>query len=370
MRPRVAMVVSNTAPNPGALLAARLRHLLDLGWDARLLCKGEAWMRDPALRDPALSRRVELTPGRERYGPPAALLRRPSGLARYRHAAGRTGPFDGRLLNLRPDLIHFHSGVAGWKGMRLKQLLGCRVVVSFRADGKDLAIPDPELLWEGADLLIFPEAAALERAAARGWPRDRAEVLHEPVVSAGAMVERQHQAGCLRVLSAGSVIWEQGFEHSVHAVRLLRDMGIGCEYRIVGDGDHLPAVAFARHQLGLADHVQLLAPDGSDRLVEEMRSADAFVDPAVTDTTSPTGLITAQAGALPFVATRRAGLPEEAGIAVPRRNPGAIAEALALLADDPGLRKRMGQAGRRIQGQRLDDHLAQLVGLYRRALGR
>jgi glycosyltransferase involved in cell wall biosynthesis len=349
MTPRVALVVSTTADDSGTLLAARLRHLLEAGWEARLFCKGDAWGNDPALADPALRKLVELAP----------------------HARKNNSPFERRLRKLRPDLVHFHSAWAAWKGMRHGQLPDSRVVISLRADSQDLSVPEPELLWERADRLLFPHGAALERAVARGWPRDRAEVLHAPVWSAEAVTERAAGPGHLRILSAGSLVWEQGFEHSIHAVRLLLDRGVACEYRILGEeGDHVQAVAFARHQLGLADHVHLLAPGAGDRLMEELSTADVFVDPAVSDTTSPTALAAAQASGLPFVATaRRAALPEDAGIVVPRRNPRAIANALARLTTDPELRLRMGRAGRQMGSfPTLDDHVAQLERLYRGTL--
>ncbi|MGH2991963.1 MAG: glycosyltransferase family 4 protein [Solirubrobacterales bacterium] len=364
MRPRVALVVTTTTAERGDVLAKRLRGLLDTGWDARLFCKGESWASDPALRDPALGPRVEFSPARDRY-PPPLLHRRPAELLRYLRARGEAGPFDRRLLELRPDLIHFHSGSAAWKGMRLKNILDCRVVVSFREDGADLDVPDPALLWE-ADLLLFPDEDGVERAAARGCPRERAEVLPPPLTLDPRLDGPRPQAGPLRVLSAGPLTWAHGFEHSVHAVRLVLDMGIACEYRIVGRGDHLLAVAFARHQLDLAQHVELVSPDGGNPLMEELRTADVLVDPAVTDTISPTPLIAAQALGIPFVATRRDGLPEDAGIAVPRRNPRAIADGLAILAGDPAVRERMARAGRAGIGRypTLEEHLLRLEDLY------
>jgi glycosyltransferase involved in cell wall biosynthesis len=255
--------------------------------------------------------------------------------------------------------------------MRNGRLPECGVVVSLRGDGQDLAVPEPRMLWERADRLVFPHGAALDRAVSRGWPRDRAEVLHVPVESVEAEAVGAAHGGDLRILSSGPLVWEQGFEHSVHAVRLLLDAGVSCGYRILGGaGDHVQAVAFARHQLGVAEHVHLITPNGDDRLGEELRAADVFVDPAVTDTTSPSALASAQTRGLPFVATaRRAGLPEDAGIAVPRRNPRAIADALTRLAVDPGLRVRMGRAGQRVRGiPTLDVHIAELERLYRETL--
>jgi glycosyltransferase involved in cell wall biosynthesis len=135
----------------------------------------------------------------------------------------------------------------------------------------------------------------------------------------------------LRVLSAGPVTWQQGFEHSVHAVRLALDLGVECEYRIAGEGDHLVAVAFARHQLRLSDHVELLPSDGSAGLLEELRMADVFVDPAVTDDVPTEPVVAARKLGVPVVATPRPGLPPDIAVTVPRRDPRAIAEALATL---------------------------------------
>jgi glycosyltransferase involved in cell wall biosynthesis len=372
MRPRICLAVPSSATERRDVIAARLRGLLEGGWDARLLCRGEQWTHVPALDDPALASRVELMPERDRHVPPRSLLARPGWLVRSLRTSGEAGAFHQRLLKLRPDLVHFHSLAPAWKLIRLKELLDCRVVVSFREDGRDLENPHLEMLWEGADLLLFPDEAMLERAIGRGCPPERAESQPLPLPSVNPAMDgcRPH-TGPLRVVSAGALTWEQGFEHSVHAVRLLLDMGIECEYRILGEGGHHVAVAFARHQLGVAEHVELVSPDGGDALVEELRASDVFVDPAVTDTISPAPLAAAQALGIPFVSSRRDGLPDDAGIAVPRRDPGAIAAALAALAGDAELRRRLGRAGRRqVDGHpTLEDDSRRLESLYRRVLG-
>jgi glycosyltransferase involved in cell wall biosynthesis len=340
MTRRIALVATATAPESAALLAARLRHLREVGWDARLLCRGERWQQSASLQDPDLRSHVDLQGADE-----------PRGLQR-------------RLRALAPDLVHFHSGHAASKGVKVKALPGCRMVVSFRDDGQDLGVADPDLLWRTADLLVFPDRGALERALALGCPPERAQILPPPVlVEPKATNGRVPIAQALRIVSAGALTWEQGFEHSLHAVRLLLNAGVTCEYRIVGDGFHRTAVAFARHQLGLAEHVELV-PQGD--VEAELRRADVFVDPAVIDTPSRAPLQTAQAAGVPYVATAGAGLCPDAGIVVPRRHPRAIADAVATLARDRDLRARMGQAGRSALAgaATLDDHLAGLVRLY------
>jgi glycosyltransferase involved in cell wall biosynthesis len=368
MSPRVCSVATTAAAEQGSVLAARLRGLRDAGWDARLLCSGERWARDPAIRDRALAPNVELLPEREWYPPPRSLLSRPGRLVSYFRTRGDTDAFDQRLLSLRPDLIHFHSARSARRAMRLKRVLGCRVVVGFRADGGDLGIPSPEMLWEEADLLLFSDPALRDRAIAGGCPPEKAEVL--PVPWHPAPNGSRARPGPLRLLSLGPLSWEQGLEHSVHAVRLLLDIGVGCRYRILGEGDHRNAVGFARHQFGLAESVEMALPEAGGSLVDEVLAADVFLDPAVTDTTSLVPLRTAAALGVPFVATHRDGLSADAGITVRRRNAPAIAAALETLAVDSALRERMGEAGRaEADGYpTLEEHLSRLEELYRRAL--
>jgi len=347
MSPSVALVVSTTAEDDAQLLAVRLRYLLERGWDAWLFCKGARWEDEPALRDPDLRERVVLAPG----------------------AKADSSPFDRRLRSLEPDVVHFDSGHAAWKGLRQGQLRDSKIAISMRTDGHDvLGIKPPglDVLWERGDILFFRSRIALERALGHGCPEERTAILKPPVRPPDPEHRREPGAGSLRVLSAGPLVWQQGFEHSIHAIRMLLDQGVPCEYRIIGDGEHVQAVAFARHQLGLHDYVRLIPEGGPEQLPDQLRSADVFVDPAVVDTISSTPLGTAQAHGVPFVATvRETSLPDKAGIAVSRRDPRAIATALSRLATDADMRTRMGHEGLRASGAWfMDDHLAELEGLY------
>ncbi len=85
MSPTVALVASSTSPDGAQMLALRLRHLLELGWDAWLFCKGDRWRDEAALRDPDLRGRIELAPD----------------------AKANSSPFDRRLRSLQPDIVHF-----------------------------------------------------------------------------------------------------------------------------------------------------------------------------------------------------------------------------------------------------------------------
>jgi glycosyltransferase involved in cell wall biosynthesis len=86
----------------------------------------------------------------------------------------------------------------------------------------------------------------------------------------------------------------------------------------------------------------------------------------------PNVLLEAMAMQVPVVSTRFSGIPEavkdgHTGLLVPPRDSEALAKALARFLDDPHLRDRLGQEGRRLVENLYDIHknTAQLVKLFR-----
>jgi glycosyltransferase involved in cell wall biosynthesis len=144
----------------------------------------------------------------------------------------------------------------------------------------------------------------------------------------------------------------------------------------VGDGAHQAALMFARHQFDLGDSVSFEGDVPAELLKEHMLWADVFLAPTVIDGL-PEHVIEASAMALCVVMADPGPLgelePEESvAITVARRDPDALADALAALALDPARRARMGTAARDWALDRfaLDDHLDRLDDLYRRVLAR
>jgi colanic acid/amylovoran biosynthesis glycosyltransferase len=140
--------------------------------------------------------------------------------------------------------------------------------------------------------------------------------------------------GAIRLLSIGPLSWTQGLDDAIHAVRLLLDRGVGCHYRIIGEGEYLDALCFARYQLDLDRQVEFLGPRKPEHWREQMQWADVFVDVPVRHSRRSA---LAQAGASGLRAVTTASrvtsdsTPGEV-YEVPARDPNAMADAIATAA--------------------------------------
>jgi colanic acid/amylovoran biosynthesis glycosyltransferase len=142
----------------------------------------------------------------------------------------------------------------------------------------------------------------------------------------------------------------------------------------VGAGPYLEAVAFARHQLGVEPQAHLLGALPPAEVKEKMQQADVLLHAGISEGFC-NAVLEAQAMMLPVVCSDADGLLEnvmdgETGFIVPRRNPAALAEKLALLAADPQQRQSFGAAGRRrvLSHFQVSDQLDAFERLYRQVL--
>jgi len=400
---RLALVVPRFPRASETFIVSKFLGLLERGWDVHVVCNasdGPEWDRFPQLRSvPDVRRRVHRTwPHRPRWeaammAPVAfleCLLSAPAVTATYlSRGATRFGPgilqrlyLDSALVGLNPDLVHFEFGALGAERMHLAPLLDAPIVVSFRGyDLNYVGHDEPgyyDAVWKGAAALHFLGEDLWQRAQRRGCPPGKPHVLIPPAIDTAFFAPKEpraiDRAGPLRILSVGRLEWKKGYEDALVAVQLLGDRGIQCEYRIVGDGSFLGAVAFGRHQLGLEDVVTFLGETDRESVRDEMLRADVFLHAAVSEGFC-NAVLEAQSMELPVVCTDADGLRENVedgvtGLVVPRRNPAALADALARLAPAAGRRRRMGEAGRRRVESRfqLKDQISAFDTLYRSVL--
>jgi glycosyltransferase involved in cell wall biosynthesis len=138
--------------------------------------------------------------------------------------------------------------------------------------------------------------------------------------------------------------------------------------RLAGDGPLAPQLLELVERGGAP--VELLGRVPGERVAELMAGAAMVVVPSVGPEVMPYAALEAMAAGVPVVASSSGSLPEilGRGRCVPRRDAGALGEAMKRLWEEPELRAREGRALRERVRERYSEerHVRELTALYER----
>jgi len=172
----------------------------------------------------------------------------------------------------------------------------------------------------------------------------------------------------LLVGAVGRLHPQKGFANLLVAVARVRERLPAIRLLLVGDGALRRELVARAEALGLAEVVTFAGSRGD--VPEILAALDLFVLPSLWEGL-PNAVLEAMAAGLPVVATAAGGTPElvvdgETGLLVPPGDVTALEEAIERLLRDPGLRRKMGEAGRkRVEGHfTIKQTVAQTVALY------
>jgi glycosyltransferase involved in cell wall biosynthesis len=154
------------------------------------------------------------------------------------------------------------------------------------------------------------------------------------------------------VLLACRLLHDKGVGELAAAARIVRERGIELRVQIAGEPDPGNPSSVSAHEIaswaseGLVDFLGRRTD-----MPELLRSADVAVLPTHYKEGAPRFLMEAAASGLPLVATDVQGCrdlvhPGINGFLIPPRSPDALADALAELAKDESLRRRLGAGSR------------------------
>ena len=168
------------------------------------------------------------------------------------------------------------------------------------------------------------------------------------------------------------MLWDKGVGELVEAARILKSRGIAVRVRLVGplDQENPAAIPRATLEQWVAEGVAEWTGPVKD-VAGLWRETSIAVLPSYREGL-PKALLEAASCGRPMIAADVPGCREivrheETGILVPPRDPKALAEALARLAADQGLRRRLGAAARKTAEKRFYDKVIAdaTVELYR-----
>ena len=215
--------------------------------------------------------------------------------------------------------------------------------------------PLDRLAYGRAALLLVASQALAEQVEAAGLPAGRIRVVPPgrdvaaaPAAPAGDLRGGRRAA----LLCVANWIERKGILETLEAVARL-DSG-AATLHLAGDDLANPGYAAAvRARLArpdLADRVVVHGPVAIEQVAALYQAADVFVLPSLRE---PYGTVwgEAMAAGLPVVGWRAGNLPhlasDQEALLVPPGDVEALSRALALLAADQPLRRRMGEAARR-----------------------
>ena len=400
---RVVLLVPTFPRTSETFIVSKFVGLLERGWDVHLVCyqsEPEEWNKFPALQaDPEIKKHVHRAWA---FKPKwlAGLLFLPALLRGLTRAPGATWNYltkgfrrfgwgifqkyylDLEMICLQPDVLHIEFGAFAVGRTYLKDLLECKLAVSFRGYDLNFAgLDQPDYyapVWKSADACHFLGEDLWQRALRRGCPAGMPHCLISPAIDLSRFSPDKSLISDadgtpekpVKILSVGRLEWKKGYEFALQAIKILKDQGVSCSYQVVGDGEHQNALYFARHQLGLEETVAFCGSLPHEKVMKQLNEADIFLHPSLSEGFC-NAVVEAQAMGVPVVCSDAGGLKEnvvdgESGFVVPRRDPQALAEKLALLARDPALRQAMGTAGRkRVQSHfQLEDQLRAFESFY------
>lgn len=280
------------------------------------------------------------------------------------------------------DVIHANFFMSAWAALPVAQRHGIPLAVTFHALGKvrrqhqqeaDL-FPDSRFdieteIVRRADRIIAecPQDRRDLMALYGADPRcievvpcgyDAAEMAPQPRARARALLGWDHDDFTL--LQLGRMVPRKGVDNVIRGLARLRHQhGVNARLCVVGgntdDADETATPEIGRlrriaREEGVASWVQFTGRRHRDQLAAYYSASDVFV---TTPWYEPFGItpVEAMACGRPVVGADTGGIRStvvdgKTGFLVPPRDPQRLAERLALLAADPALCARLGEAGR------------------------
>jgi len=377
----------------GAFLLALARGQQALGHEVRVLAP-----HAPGL---PLEERVDgVDVVRYRYGPEAEETLAYAGTmheqalrswrARWRLlrfiAASRAG-LRRELRAWHPDLLHVHwwvpGGFAVWPGVarRVPVVLTSHGTDVFLLDRFPLARPFARAIFRAARQVTVISSPLVPRVEALGVPRDRITVLPMPLTAERFGKGFAGSRDPARLLFVGRLVERKGAEYALRALAALREAGRGVRLTVCGEGAERSRLEALASELGVADVSEFTGALPHDAVAELYRTSAVLVMPAVTDWKGEQEgfgmvLVEAMASGLPVVATLSGGIADvirdgRTGLLVSERDPGALADAIGRLLDDPRMAESLASAAAAdLEARFAPESIARaFADVYRRAIG-
>jgi glycosyltransferase involved in cell wall biosynthesis len=238
------------------------------------------------------------------------------------------------------------NAVAGLGWLFTSQSLGARLLGRLIARVFRLLLNRSQVIVQNPDDRNF-----LQRLGVRAG---HLNLIRGAGVDMHAFAPRPEPEGRPLVILASRLLWNKGVGEFVDAARELHKQGIQARFALVGEPDYANPAAIPKSRLAEWQGEGVVEWWGRrDDMPQVLAQAHVVCLPSFYGEGIPKVLIEAAAAGRPIVTTDTPGCREivrngENGLLVPVKSAESLASALRSLIENPELRARMGQCGRKI----------------------
>ncbi len=290
----------------------------------------------------------------------------------------------------KPDLVHhvamkpvLYGGIAAALA-KVPAVINAMAGLGFLfiANGLKIRMIRPVVEWSFRKLgnrrntvLIVQNGDDADLFADRiGVARDRIRVIRGSGVDIDRFRPGPEAEGVPVAVCVSRMLWDKGIGELVEAARILQQRGVSIRIRLVGPTDANPASIPVATLKAWQDSGMVEVAGPSDDIPGAYRGAHIAVLPSYREGL-PKSLLEGAACGRPVVATDVPGCREicrdgETGIRVPLKSVAPLADALQRLAEDAGLRRKLGDGARRAVETEFAEAIvvAETMALYEQAL--
>jgi teichuronic acid biosynthesis glycosyltransferase TuaC len=265
------------------------------------------------------------------------------------------------------DLIHAHyASPNGVIALLAKRWMEIPVVVSvhgadvnFTAQQNRVSRKVIQWVFEQSDYILANSSWTAGKIEKFGGKAEKIEIIHQagtPPLEFVKPLHRETGNHSIKLLSVGYLYKSKGHEFAIKAAKRLIDDGYSIHYIIIGDGNELSNLKDLVRSLGIEDAVVFLGAKPQNEVWQYYSESDIFLLPSYVE---GFGLVFLEALSMgiPAIGCEGTGGPEDINqlgdcmYLVKQRDVDSIVQALKELIDDPVLRKKMGEEGRRIAAE-------------------
>lgn len=272
-------------------------------------------------------------------------------------------PYAWRLARLirtgRFDVVHAHMYASA--AASALAVVGTRVPLVLTEHSEANWRPGPtrwcsrHVYRRAAHVIAVSDSIRQRLTAKDGVPPERVTTIHNALLPLPE-AHPWERSPLGRVSDVGPVVGvvarlqrEKGVQHFIEAAARIARQVPDARFVVVGDGPLKESLSGLAHCLGVRERIDFLGFHRDAAAL--MPDLDILVVPSLSEGT-PLVILEAMSAGIPVVASAVGGIPEQIrhgreGLLVPVGDAGALADAVLLLLQRPGLARQLGDAGRR-----------------------